>query len=238
MTSFATHAEVSRLAAAATRPQVPVETFSQFASLRLTPEGDLFREADGRPSLYAPGHGDLSFALRASGLLGRFRAQGGRVLFLSNVDNATATLDPALVGAHLEAGRAITVEVVDKEPGDRGGCPARVDGALQIVEAFRFPPDFDQDAIPVFNTNSLFLDAAAIDRDFPLTWFAVKKTIDGRPAIQFERLVGELTGFLPSHFVRVARHGADGRFQPVKEPEDLATRAPEIRDILRGRGIG
>jgi UTP--glucose-1-phosphate uridylyltransferase len=129
------------------------------------------------------------------------------------------------------------VECAPKEPGDRGGAPARVDGSVQIVESFRFPADFDQDAIPIFNTNTLVLDAAAIDRDFDLTWFAVRKTVDGRPAVQFERLVGELTAFLPSHFLRVERHGPDGRFQPVKDPEELQERRAAIREILEARGV-
>jgi UTP--glucose-1-phosphate uridylyltransferase len=237
MTSFATHADVSRMAAEARGRGLPVETFSQAVSVRLTPDGEVFREADGRPSLYAPGHGDLTFALRSSGILARFREAGGRLLVVSNVDNLAASLDPIIVGAHLLSNRGLTVEVVSKLAGDRGGAPARVNGSLQIVESFRFPAGFDQDAIPVFNTNTLILDAAAVDRDFDLTWFAVQKSIGGRPAVQFERLVGELTAFVPSHFLRVERAGAESRFQPVKDPEELAQRLPEIRQVLEARGI-
>lgn len=237
MTSFTTHAEVTRLAALASTPQVTVTTFVQSVALRLTPEGELFREEDGTPSLYAPGHGDLTSALRDAGLLARFRAAGGRVLFMSNVDNVAASLDPVVIGLHLQGGAAITVETVDKLAGDRGGAPARVDGRLQIVEAFRFPQGFDQDTIPVFNTNTLLFDAAAIDRDFDLTWFAVQKTIGHRPAIQFERLVGELTAFLPSRFLRVPRSGPGSRFLPVKDPEELAQRLPEIRTRLAHLGL-
>ena len=112
-----------------------------------------------------------------------------------------------------------------------------MDGRLQIVESFRFPASFDQDRIPVFNTNTLVFDAEAIDRDFDLTWFAVRKKVDGRDAVQFERLVGELTAFLPSTFLRVERDGEDGRFQPVKDPGELDRRRDGIRSILRARGV-
>ena len=122
-----------------------------------------------------------------------------------------------------------------KEPGDRGGAPARVGGVAQIVEAFRFPPDFDQDSIPVFNTNTFVLDVAAIDRDFDLTYVHVAKQVDGQTAIQYERLVGELTAFLPTQFLEVPRGGVDGRFQPVKDPEELGDRRAEIEAILRAR---
>jgi UTP--glucose-1-phosphate uridylyltransferase len=237
MASFATGDAVRKLGEARRTPRVPVETFTQFVSVRLSPDAGLFLGNDGRPSLYATGHGDLTFALRASRTLERFRAGGGKILLVSNVDNVAATLDPVVIGAHLASQRSLTAEVVQKAPGDRGGAPARVDGMAQIVESFRFPPGFDQDAIPVFNTNTFVFDAAAVDRPFELSWFAVSKKIDGREAIQFERLMGQLTAFLPSHFLRVDRDGVDGRFQPAKDPEELASRRDEIRRILASRGI-
>lgn len=226
MTSAATH---DRIVLQVQEEELSgVECFPQFASLRLTPMGELFLEA-GKPSWYATGHGDLTFALRASGVLAQFRAAGGKVLYMSNVDNIAATLDPAVIGAHLASGAALTAEVVRKEPGDRGGAPARVDGHPQIVEAFRFPASFDQDSLPLFNTNSFVFNADAIDRDFDLTFFRVEKKVNDQPAIQFERLVGELTAFLPSHFLEVPR----ARFLPVKDPEELALRQPDINAVLR-----
>jgi UTP--glucose-1-phosphate uridylyltransferase len=236
MTSFATDAEVRRLLPDVSSKAVPASAFAQFVSLRLRPDGELFRDGAG-VSPYAPGHGDLTFALRRSGVLGRFIARGGRVLYMSNVDNLAATLDPAVIGAHLESGRAVTAEVVSKDPGDTGGAPARVDGVLQIVESFRFPKDFNEDSVPVFNVNSFVLDAQAVDRDFPLTWFVVRKKVAGQEAIQFEHLVGELTAFVPTQCLHVDREGPDGRFQPVKDPEELARRAPHIEAMLRARGV-
>jgi UTP--glucose-1-phosphate uridylyltransferase len=237
MTSFATDDDVRALAAGLATDRVPIECFAQGISLRVTQDGAVFHEPDGSASPYAPGHGDLTFALRQSGVLSRFRAAGGEVLFMSNVDNLGATLDPAIVGLHLERRVAITAEVVRKEPGDKGGAPARVDGKPQIVEAFRFPSTFDQDTIPVFNTNTFVLDAAAIDREFDLSWFVVEKTVEGKKVVQFERLVGELTAFLPTLFAEVERSGPDGRFQPAKDPAELARRAPDIEALLRARGV-
>ena len=237
MTSFATHDEVVRLADAAATERTPITPFCQGISLRLTPEGELFRDAQGAPSAYAPGHGDLPSALRRSGVLDQFLAAGGEILFMSNVDNLTASLDPAVIGAHLEAGRPMTAEMAPKRPGDKGGAPARVDGQLQIVEAFRFPEGFDQDTIPVFNTNTLVFEAARLQEEFPFDFFAVTKTVEGRAAVQFERLVGQLSGFMPCTFLRVERDGVDARFQPVKDPDELERRTDEIVTALRARGI-
>ena len=236
MTSFATDEAVAEMAERLSTERCPVRTFPQFISLRVTPDGGLFRDAAGDLSPHAPGHGDLTFALRRSGILKAFLQSGGRALMMSNVDNLTATLDPAVIGAHLESRAALTAEMAPKEPGDKGGAPARVDGKAQIVEAFRFPEDFDQERIPVFNTNTFVLDAESIDAEFPLTWFAVQKTVDGKPAIQFERLVGELSAFLDPAFLRVERHGPDARFQPIKAPDDMDKERPHIIAALRARG--
>ncbi len=237
MTSFATEESIAAMARPHSTDACPIETFPQLISLRLTPEGSIYRDADGRVSPYAPGHGDMSFALRRSGALTRFREAGGTTLFMSNVDNLTATLDPAVIGAHLQSGKAMTAEMAPKVPGDRGGAPARVDGVLQIVEGFRFPESFDQDSIPVFNTNTLTFDAEALDRDFDLSWFAVNKMVNGEPVVQFEHLVGQLSAFMPTHFLRVPREGVDARFQPVKDPAELEARRPAIRRALEARGV-
>jgi UTP--glucose-1-phosphate uridylyltransferase len=210
-----------------------LDTFPQFVSLRLTPGGALFLDDAGRPSPYATGHGDFSFALRRSGALARFRAAGGTLLMMSNVDNLGATVDPAMLALHRELGATLTAEVVRKEQGDKGGAPARLGGVPQIIEGFRFPSGFDQDTIPVFNTNTLLFEAAALDRDFALPFYRVEKQVDGRPAIQFERLVGELSAFLPTRFVEVPREGADGRFLPAKDPEELQRRLPSIAEVVR-----
>ncbi len=235
MTSFATHDAIE--AQVAREHLAPIECFPQCVSLRLTASGELFREADGEFSPYATGHGDLTFALRYSGVLERFRAGGGRYLYVSNVDNLGATLEPSVLGAHIRSGASITAEVVRKVPGDKGGAPARLSGVPQIIEAFRFPAAFDQDSLPLFNTNSFVLDAAAIDRDFDLTFFKVEKKVEGETVLQFERLVGQLTAFLPSHFLEVPRSGPTGRFQPVKDPPELEARRADIAAILRARGI-
>ncbi len=232
MSSFATH-EALLGALPAPSEALPIDVFPQEVSLRVTPAGELHRDASGALSPYGTGHGDLTFALRRSGALARFVASGGELLLMSNVDNLVASLDPAVIGAHLHGGRALTVEVTPKYAGDQGGIPLAVDGRAQVVEAFRLPPTFDQDSVPVFNTNTMVLDARAIDRDFDLDWFVVHKQVDGARVVQFERLVGQVTAHLPTHFLVVPREGSGCRFAPIKTPEDLALQRELIETALR-----
>lgn len=208
-----------------------VQMFTQNISLRLGADGEIFRTADG-DTLYAPGHGDVAEATRR-GALQTFLRGGGKYLLMSNVDNVLASLDPLVVGTHIAAARErgvqMTAEVVDNLGSASGGMPARVDGHLQILEAFRFPEGFDVSAIPVYNTNTFMFSAEALDQDFDLTWFVVEKTVKGQRALQFERLAGQLTAFLKSQFIQVPRQGMDSRFLPIKRREDL----DENRDFLR-----
>ena len=210
--------------------------FHQFVSLRLEASGELFRDADGHASLYAPGHGDLFQAVRRSGTLAAMRARGVRIVTISNVDNLGARVDPVVVGAHLAGGRPLTCEVARKE-GDMGGAPVRVDGRLQLVEGPRFPPSFDQGLAPVFNTNTALFDIDALDEDYDLTWLHVQKTVEGRNAVQLERLYHEVSALVPAQFLEVPRRGPRGRFLPIKTPADLERAEADLRELVSASPI-
>jgi UTP--glucose-1-phosphate uridylyltransferase len=229
MTSFATD-EVVRAHVEERQLGEPL-FFTQTAAPRLRPDGALFRDGDGRASLYGPGHGDLLGCIRASGVLDELAGRGVRSTVVTNVDNLAALVDPAIVGMHVLAGAPLTVEVVDKGR-DSGGAPARVDGVPQLVETMRFPPDFDQSRIPVFNTNTSLITVDALARPVDLTWLVVEKQVDGEKAVQFERLYHELSAHVPTTFLVVPRHGPRGRFLPVKEPSDLEEARPLMRELL------
>jgi UTP--glucose-1-phosphate uridylyltransferase len=234
MTSFATDDAVRRHVEE--RGLGDPLVFHQFVSLRLEPDGTLFLEDDGRPSLYAPGHGDLFAALRRSGTLHLLRERGVRLVMVSNVDNLGARVDPAVVGMHLLAGMPVTAEVTPKE-GDMGGAPVRVDGKLQLLEGPRFPPDFDQELVPVFNSNTAVFDIDRLDREYDLTWMYVEKEARGRKAVQLERVYHEVTRFVPTTYLVVPRRGRRGRFFPIKTPADLEASQHELRELLAASPI-
>jgi UTP--glucose-1-phosphate uridylyltransferase len=241
MTSDATDGGIRKALADAGRGDVP--TFRQDLGLRLTADGNLFRGDDGQPSTYATGHGDLVDALRRSGLLARFVAGGGRYLWLANLDNLGASVDAAILGAFVESGAGALVEVCRKSPGDRGGIPVRVRGAdgaerVEIVEEFRLPTGFDTSTVDVFNTNTFLVDAVALlEEPFTWNWFEVQKKVDGRPAIQYERLLQEISRRLDTKMIVVPREGAAARFLPVKDHAELAARRDDLLTLAAARGM-
>ena len=178
MTSFATD-DVVRAHVAEKGLGEPL-WFCQTAAPRLQPDGSVFVEEDGRRRSTARVTATSSRRFARPGTLAELQRRGVRTIVVSNVDNLGARLDPVVVGMHALAGTPLTVEVVAKGD-DTGGAPARVDGRPQLLEAMRFPPDFDQSRIPVFNTNTV-ADRRSTRSPSPieLTWLVVEKMVDGR----------------------------------------------------------
>jgi UTP--glucose-1-phosphate uridylyltransferase len=215
-----------------------VATFEQCVSLRLTQEGNLFRDEHGEPSVYATGHGDLPDALRASGLLDRFISRGGKTVWIANLDNLGATIDPAVLGFHLEHRGPLTVEVVSKVGTDKGGGPVRWNGRRIIAEEVRLPVGFDPATMPVFSTNTFLVQAANLAHlDMKWTYVEVEKKVGAQKAVQFERIVNEITTTLEPVMLRVPRDGVAARFLPVKDVAELEHRRGEIEAIARARGL-
>jgi UTP--glucose-1-phosphate uridylyltransferase len=100
------------------------------------------------------------------------------------------------------------------------------------VEGPAFPPGFDQDSIPVFNTNTAIVDVEVLTEPVDLSWLVVEKEVAGRTAVQLERLYHELSAFVPTTYLEVPRSGPRGRFLPVKQPGDLDRVRPDVLAAL------
>lgn len=232
------------------------ESFAQSIMPRVLPDGTPLQSLPAAADLpdtalySAPGHGDTLGRFRQSGVLSRLQARGVEHVLVSNVDNVGASLDPFILGAHLEAaedGAGISVEVVRRLENDAGGCIAMLPGTDKpaIIEGFRLPSGVEMAAYPHFNTNTLWLSTAAVDRDIDLTWFAVRKKIDwpdndpraveGKlEVVQFERLIGQATEFVQSAYLDVER---DRRFLPIKTRGDLADAEDSMRSFAAEAGL-
>lgn len=254
MNSFATREATEAHVAEHDRfglPEGALFAFDQSISIRMNPDASLFVGDDGKPSYHAPGHGDFFGCIRKSGVLRELMDRGVKYLLFSNVDNLGATIDPLVIGHHILSEKTMSAEVTEKQrtasgEWDKGGAPALIEGErVQVVEGFRFPPDFAQETLPDFSTNNMIFNAAAIDKEIPLDRYVVKKTVDGRPALQLEAITCEASGSLDENgqplfelgLLRVPREGPRGRFYPVKEPVDLEASREKLRErLLSGWG--
>ncbi|MFH0947828.1 MAG: UTP--glucose-1-phosphate uridylyltransferase [Elusimicrobiota bacterium] len=203
-----------------------LKCFNQFIAKRLNIDGS-FVESEIE-SYYGPGHGNFVLAFSQSGHLADFIKNGGEHLWYSNVDNLGATIDELIFGYHIHRNSEMTIELVEKYPGDKGGTPAIVNGHLEIVEQFKFPLDFNQDLISVFNTATYIFKADLLNRKFDIPFYYIEKKIKDKKVVQFEQLTGDISSSLKTEYVVVNR---EERFFPIKTPQDLE----KDRDKLRKR---
>ena len=84
-----------------------------------------------------------------------------RYLMVHNIDTVGASLDPGLLGFHIQSQSAITVEVIAREIEDHGGGLARINGSLRLVEGLALPSDKVEAQLSYYNTNTFWID---IDR--------------------------------------------------------------------------
>jgi UTP--glucose-1-phosphate uridylyltransferase len=184
-----------------------------------------------------PGHGDVYAALVGSGMLEALRDQGFRYVMIANSDNLGAVVDARIAGHMVREQLPFLMEVVRGTAADRkGGHVARrlSDGRLVLRETAQTPPE-DEESFRdyqhwrYYNTNSLWIDLAALEARFvddgalELPVIVNRKTVDPRdssspPVLQLESAMGAAIGSFPgAQLLQVPRT----RFVPVKTTDDL-----------------
>ncbi|HVP31987.1 MAG TPA: UDPGP type 1 family protein [Myxococcota bacterium] len=154
-------------------------------------EGRLMLEETHRIAESPGGHGGVVTALDASGALDDMERRGIDLLAYYQVDNPLVRIaDPTYLGLHLAAESEMSCKVIAKrDPFDRVGHVARVDGSVGVVEYTEIAaehrdargPDGElvfwagSIAIHVFDT--AFLRRCAADAERILPWHASPKKI-------------------------------------------------------------
>jgi hypothetical protein len=90
-------------------------------------------------------------------------------LVLHNIDTVGMDVSPALLGHHIRAGAAMTVEVTTRRLEDRGGGLARVDGNLRLVEGLAVPREEAEFRLSYYNSNTMWLHLDKLLGVFGLT---------------------------------------------------------------------
>jgi len=185
-----------------------------------------------------PGHGDVYTALVSSGMLATLLEHGYRHMFISNVDNLGAVLDPRILGWIASEDIPFLSEQSERTEADRKGghlVRRRSDGRLVLRETAQIAPDDVQAFEDIgrhryFNTNNLWVNLEALDAllsahdgvlELPL--IRNEKTVDpadpSTPAVyQLETAMGSAIGvFAGARALQVGRE----RFLPVKTTDDL-----------------
>lgn len=102
---------------------------------------------------------------------------GLKYLMLHNIDTLGASLDPELLGMHIQSGRALSFEVTARRLDDRGGGLARVDNHVRLVEGLAMPRIESEFQLRYYNTLTNWIDIDLLLALFDLT----RDDIESRP---------------------------------------------------------
>lgn len=206
----------------------PVTVFEQFESYGLLVNNELDVIAPGEPSLHVTGTGDLGPALVESGVLDS--NPNVKHCVIVDCGNALASLDPVIIGHHVESQKQVTCEIVERKSLDKRAVLAWVDNRLQLTSASRLHDAFLSVA-RYSSTGSMILNVEALRTEVPWRWHRVRKQSEGRLIVRYERFVEQYTEHLDSGYVLVGR---DQRFLPVETDDDLIAAS----DVLDGNQHG
>lgn len=197
------------------------------------------------------GHGGMLAALAKSGCLADMQRRGLTQIFYGQIDNPLLQVcDELFLGSHVLAKSEMTTQVVKKrDPLERVGNVAAIDGKVQVIEYSDLPEEAARQTNPdgglklwagnlaVHALDVAFLARAAAQKN-ALPFHLAKKKVpyvgdDGQViepekpnAIRFERFIFDLLP-LAAHALVVEADPAEA-FAPVKNADDEPTDNPRL----------
>lgn len=111
-----------------------------------------------------------------------------KYLMLHNVDTLGASIEPGLLGVHIQNGTCLSIEVITRRMEDRGGGLARVNGRVRLVEGLAMPNERDEFSLTYYNSMTTWIDIDQLLARFGLNRAQLKDTEQVLKAVrQFAR---------------------------------------------------
>jgi len=232
MNSFNTHADTDLILRKYEGRPITIQRFNQSQMPRIFKDvlQPVPKDDKEKTEWFPPGHGDLYRSLYNSGLLDQLISEGKEYLFVSNIDNLGASVDPAILQHfHDNVNCEYIMEVTDKTRADvKGGTLIEYEGRMRLLEIAQVPKQHVDEfksitKFRIFNTNNLWVKLSAIKRlmessSMHMEIIENKKSMGGVSVIQLEQAVGAaIKNFTGAIGVNVPR----SRFLPVKLSQDL-----------------
>lgn len=84
-----------------------------------------------------------------------------KYMMLHNIDTLGVSVDPMMLGGHIQTDACLSYEVIPRRIEDRGGGLAKVDGRLRLLEGLAMPREIDEFKLSYYNSMTTWI---SIDR--------------------------------------------------------------------------
>jgi len=169
--------------------------------------------------------------LLRNGVLHRLLAEQPQLkyLLLHNIDTLGATVDPALLGQHIQSNACLSFELITRRLEDRGGGLARVNGRVRLVEGLATPREEVEFDLTYYNSNTCWIELDKLLAAFGLS--RADLATEARVTTAIRTLAGKMPTYITLKDVKKRwGHGQEDIF-PVAQFEKLwvdMTGLPEI----------
>jgi len=232
MNSFNTDTDTKRVISKYETAGVTIYTFNQSRYPRLdsTSKLPLPVNSNEKENWYPPGHGDFLCSFVNSSIFPTI-LKSKKYIFLSNVDNIGAIVDPKIAKLVSDKDLDFCIELIPKSKNDlKGGTIIEYENRLTLMEIAQVPKDKVEDfqdlnKFKVFNTNNVWMNVQSVERVVKsgklfdnIDIIENRKCFEGRNVIQLETAIGcAIAAFDKTCCVVVSKK----RFLPVKTCNDL-----------------
>lgn len=122
-------------------------------------EGEDYRDNLSTQCIHPVGHWYELPNLFLNGTLKKLIEDNPKVkyLLIHNIDTLGASVDPLMLGCHIEQQKAMTVEVITRRIDDHGGGLAKINGQIRLVEGLALPNEKIEFGLSYYNTNTFWI---------------------------------------------------------------------------------
>jgi len=185
---------------------------------QLTPDNRIISDNE-KVSLHSCGIGELLSRINNEPTHREFVEKGGKHIFVVDVNNVFASLDPAIVGHHIESKKKVSCEVVRRKSLEEGSVVVDAFEGIRLVDMRRIFETSESDHAWLC-TNSYVFDIDIDVEKISIEWCRTQIKRNDGVAICYQKFFDDITKTYDSNIIGVDR---GERFLQVNSTADVVS---------------
>jgi hypothetical protein len=194
-----------------------VHFFEVNEAYQLSPDNRLIFNGED-VSLHGCGMGDLLTRLSDEPTYREFIEKGGKHVFAVDSNNVFASLDPVIIGNHIESKKKVTCEVVKRKQSEEGSVVVEAFEGIRLVDMRRIFETSTNDYTWMCTNSYVFDTDIDVDR-ISAEWCRTQVKQHNNVLIRYQKFFDELTKNYDTNYIGVDRQE---RFLQINDSADVA----------------